>query len=40
MYSDMYSLGVTLFQMTFGRLPFSVTSSNIQEWLRSHQIAP
>ena len=40
MYSDMYSLGVTLFQMTFGRLPFSVTSSNVQEWLRAHQIAP
>ena len=40
MHSDMYSLGVTLFEMTFGRLPFSVSSSGVQDWLQAHQRAP
>ena len=40
MYSGMYSLGVTLFQMTFGRLPFSVTSSDVLEWLQGLQLVP
>ncbi len=33
---DMYSLGVTLFQMTFGRLPYTATSSDVKERLRLH----
>lgn len=38
---DMYSLGVTLFVMTFGRMPYSSTSSNssVQERLRQHREA-
>ncbi|MCH8830772.1 MAG: protein kinase [Planctomycetes bacterium] len=39
--SDMYSLGVTLFEMTFGRLPYSQSSSghNLPERLRLHREA-
>lgn len=38
--SDMYSLGVTLFEMTFGRLPYTFADSSIQERLRKHQQSP
>jgi uncharacterized RDD family membrane protein YckC len=38
--SDMYSLGVTLFEMTFGRLPYSVTSGSLAEKLKAHEEAP
>jgi len=37
--SDMYSLGVTFFEMTFGRLPYSYSGSSIQERLETHQRA-
>ena len=36
---DMYSLGVTLFEMTFGRLPFGDTDSDVDERLRQHRRA-
>lgn len=35
--SDMYSLGVTFFEMTFGRLPYSPTGNSVMERLRAHQ---
>ena len=38
--SDLYSLGVTLFEMTFGRLPYSVSGSSLIEWFRAHREAP
>ena len=38
--SDLYSLGVTLFQMTFGRLPYSCSSGNVLERLEAHQQSP
>ncbi len=38
--SDLYSLGVTLFEMTFGRLPYSYKSSSILERLTAHQQLP
>ena len=38
--SDMYSLGVTLFEITFGRLPYSFSGSSVGERLAAHQIAP
>jgi serine/threonine protein kinase len=37
--SDLYSLGVTLFEMTFGRLPYSFTGSGLRERFRAHQEA-
>jgi uncharacterized RDD family membrane protein YckC len=36
--SDMYALGVTLFEMTFGRLPYSA-GGGVLERLRAHQEA-
>jgi eukaryotic-like serine/threonine-protein kinase len=36
---DMYSLGVTLFQLTFGRMPYTPSTSNIEERLRLHCFA-
>jgi len=36
--SDLYSLGVTLFEMTFGRLPYSSSGqANVLERLRAHR---
>ena len=35
--SDMYALGVTLFEMTFGRLPVSVSGASMKEWIASHE---
>lgn len=37
--SDMYSLGVTLFELTFGRRPYAITGTTLREQLDSKQIA-
>ncbi|RMF44153.1 MAG: hypothetical protein D6753_03295, partial [Planctomycetota bacterium] len=37
--SDMYSLGVTLFEMTFGHRPFRIAGDNLQEQLESRREA-
>lgn len=37
--SDMYSLGVMLFEMTFGRLPYSYDGTSVQERLEKHSVA-
>ena len=37
--SDMYSLGITLFEMAFGRLPYSFTGSSLFEYLQIHRTA-
>lgn len=37
--SDMYSLGVTLFRMTFGRMPYSPSSHELAQTLRMHRDA-
>lgn len=37
--SDMYSLGVMLYEMTFGELPLAVSSDSLQESLRLRQQA-
>lgn len=34
--SDMYALGVTLFELTFGRLPVALTGSTLEEWSKIH----
>lgn len=38
--SDMYALGVMLFEMTFGRLPYADSGSSISELLRAHRERP
>ena len=38
--SDMYSFGVMLFEMTFGRLPYNFDEASIQSRLEAHQGAP
>lgn len=38
--SDMYALGVTLFEMTFGRLPYTRRKGDMQELLLLHRSAP
>ncbi len=35
--SDMYALGVTLFEMTFGRLPINVSGRTVEQWMQSHK---
>lgn len=35
--SDMYALGVTLYELTFGRIPVELTGSTFREWIDSHQ---
>ncbi len=35
--SDMYSLGVTLFELTFGRRPYTVFGSTLREQLDNHR---
>lgn len=37
--SDMYALGVTLFQMTFGRLPYTATGDTLLPRLEAHRSA-
>lgn len=37
--SDMYALGVTLYEMTFGKLPVQLTGSTIDEWRETHSAA-
>ena len=37
--SDMYSLGVTLFQLTFGRMPYTFASKNIRGLMQTHREA-
>lgn len=37
--SDMYALGVTLYEMTFGRLPVNLSGSTPQEWAAIHHDA-
>jgi uncharacterized RDD family membrane protein YckC len=36
----MYSLGVTLFEMTFGRIPYADSGSSVLERLRAHREQP
>lgn len=35
--SDMYALGVTFYEMTFGRLPVVLKGTTIPQWLETHQ---
>jgi uncharacterized RDD family membrane protein YckC len=37
--SDMYALGVTLFEMVFSRLPFQLTGTTLSERLQTHKLA-
>ncbi len=37
--SDMYALGVTLYEMMFGRLPVELSGSTIPQWIDSHEHA-
>lgn len=38
--SDIYSLGMTIFEMTFRRLPYALDGSDINQVLETHQRAP
>ncbi|MCA9181716.1 MAG: protein kinase, partial [Planctomycetales bacterium] len=35
--SDMYSLGVTLFELTFGKRPYAIAGTTLREQLKSHR---
>ncbi len=35
--SDMYALGVTLYEMTFGKRPVVLSGTTLKEWSESHQ---
>jgi uncharacterized RDD family membrane protein YckC len=35
--SDMYSLGVTLYELTFGKLPVTLSGYSFSEWAESHR---
>ncbi len=37
--SDMYALGITLFELTFGRRPYSLSGQTLPDQLRSHRSA-
>jgi uncharacterized RDD family membrane protein YckC len=37
--SDIYSLGITLFELSFGRLPYSFSGHNLKEFARVHRTA-
>ncbi|MCU0707127.1 MAG: protein kinase [Pirellula sp.] len=37
--SDMYALGVTLFELVFGRLPFELVGETVRDKLQTHQVA-
>ena len=37
--SDMYALGVTFYEMTFGKLPVVLSGKTIPQWLDSHETA-
>ena len=37
--SDIYALGVTLFEMSFGNLPRTLTGRSIQRWIEIHDTA-
>lgn len=35
--SDMYALGVTLYEMTFGELPIKLYGSSVRKWIDTHE---
>ena len=37
--SDMYALGITLFELTFGRRPYAISGQSLSEQLASHRSA-
>ncbi len=37
--SDMYALGVTLYEMTFGKLPVTLSGSTPGEWAKVHEVS-
>ena len=38
--SDVYALGVTLYEMSFGELPVTLTGRSIPEWIKIHDDQP